>query len=140
MFASAMIHYNNFSIVHGIQQQCSILYAGEKMRDNQYAIVDGLNINKASRSYLLDNLSKSSKISFKDIPKIFIYFRTPKKECIKRYKDNPRKNKALIWTKATIKSAFWDAKIPKAKEFPNLEVLVVKNQKEIDLAKEYLKR
>ena len=139
-FEDLMIADGGSSVVFDIKKDCAMLYMGECLRDDKNVIVDGLFVNKLSREYIIDQLSISSKIDFSEVPKTVVYFNTPEKKCIKRHKKHFKKYGSCATKKDDIKDSFRVLEIPKEGEMPNLEVIVVSNNREIRKALKILQR
>ena len=149
-FGRAMSQSGSSKKMQKLMQELTHIYAADILRNSSCPVVDALLINRESRKISYDMLNKwicdfENRENPKDpiveaeencldpVDKVFVYFDLGKKLSLKRLKQGRKKQfRALEITEKYITYAYDSQELPSEKEFPNLEVVVVRNSSEID--------
>ena len=120
-----------------LQSGCAIVYATRRIKsfnNGEVPLIDGVLINRFSRKVDYAALQESCNIpNLDEIQKTIVHFNLGLEESLKRYGEGKRvEKKSMICTEDTIKRYYDSQEIPSNDEFPNLEVLLIKREKDID--------
>lgn len=144
LLANYKIAQRRFSEFADMQQSYVVRYAGETiagLKRKMTPLVEGGFTNKISRSITYKALQQSfgRKISLDETQKIFVYFNLGLDLSLNRFKENGKRELAsMTWSEDLIRKTFKEQEIPKSKEFPNLEVVVINNFEDLQQCQEML--
>ena len=124
---------NEFELLH---QFFSTLYVGERLKSlkRKNPIFNGAFINPDSRDifYQAIGIPLIEKVDLDAVPKVFVYFNQGLELSLERYNQGRAKREFLGCSEKLITSTHEKQEIPSEDEFPNLEVIIIENQAEIE--------
>jgi len=145
VYARLMQEAGKFKEFEKLTQDCALLKTKKMISsfdNSKIPVVDGLFINECTRKVFYGYLRNSLKnnLNLDEMKKILIYFDLGLDVSLERFNiaDRP-KDQAIIWTEDMVKRAYQNQEIPTPTELPNLELMILKSQKDIDECFEHMK-
>lgn len=139
-FARAMIDQKELEFMNNLTSMCSLLYTCDQLKaapQGTVPLVDCPMPKKDSRGLMYQVMRKALKDNtpLDDVKKMMVYFDLGLEYSLDRLRTSTRQEKkSMIITEDTLRMTHQAQEIPTTGELPNLEVLLLRNQKDVDNA------